>query len=449
MNEIKTRGQWFLPNNVSNKKSGELIFHPQNELTLLLDASLLSVSDNNKVWPGFTDIRESHDVINGNTEIGKISILRAFITYAGSVIKYTGQYLLIGKHYSSIDEIHFSFANVEIDNLRAWLNPRCFIVDPPFTSNSPKIEIKTPGTISLYNSRHISYSLSTVLDIKHNLEISLKPKCRININSILKNGISFLETLEKINVFEQFLTLLTSYPCFAYDLKFKDAKSDISLYFNRQTDNKNNENSAFFFISYIEIKDSIKEIYGNWIEKWKKLESVSSILVDSILHQDRFSYNSFLNIVQGIETFHRRFRKIDGSIKKDMIDEILEVCPEKYKAWLTDRIGSYNQPSLQDRLNNLFSEIEDVNIKELMGDMEEFVRSVLVTRNYYTHFDSDKKSKALKGKELFRAKRILEFILLINVLKEIGVDQDLLSKSFDRLKYSNFYEDFYSKPPVK
>ena len=65
--------------------------------------------------------------------------------------------------------------------------------------------------------------------------------------------------------------------------------------------------------------------------------------------------------MQGIETFHRRRRQNENESKvthKNKVAEIIASCPTEYQNWLKGKLNFSNEPTLNDRLEQLFNELD-------------------------------------------------------------------------------------------
>jgi hypothetical protein len=60
--------------------------------------------------------------------------------------------------------------------------------------------------------------------------------------------------------------------------------------------------------------------------------------------------------------------------------------------------------------------------------IDQFIRDVVNTRNFHTHYDEDLKKKALTGANLDDATRKLRAILQLIFLLELGFDRDGINK---------------------
>ena len=106
--------------------------------------------------------------------------------------------------------------------------------------------------------------------------------------------------------------------------------------------------------------------------------------------------NQFLNLVQAIESYHRRQIKnhvLPKDEHKNRLEIVLDSVPGEYKEWLKDKLQHSNEPTLKERLIELFESIPEI-INELIKDKEAFATQINNARNYFTHHDESLKKKA-------------------------------------------------------
>ena len=135
--------------------------------------------------------------------------------------------------------------------------------------------------------------------------------------------------------------------------------------------------------------------------------------------------------MQGIETFHRRRRHNEKEPKethKIKIAAILEGCPTEHQTWLKEKLNFSNEPTLQERLIELFAEIDEKLKDHLFPKVDEIFKNSKNSRNYYTHYNKSLEKKALKHTPLFYLTERLKIFLLILLLKETGISNDQANK---------------------
>ncbi|MCD4646334.1 hypothetical protein AR454_28640 [Bacillus mycoides] len=196
-----------------------------------------------------------------------------------------------------------------------------------------------------------------------------------------------------------------------------------------------------------ELKENFGMYMNNWFEKSKLLSPIIDLYLNTLNYKQMSIERHFLNLVQALESYHRRTRRnytIDPQSHQKKVQEILESAPEEHKKWLSERLNFSHEPTLQNRLLDLVPDDEDMFIFfKGSTDVEDFIKKVKNTRNYHTHYDSKLERKALKGEELEFSCVILRSMVEYYLLKEIGVSKEIIHEKL--MEKSN---GFYTKQSI-
>jgi len=82
-----------------------------------------------------------------------------------------------------------------------------------------------------------------------------------------------------------------------------------------------------------------------------------------------------------------------------------------------------NEPSLRKRLRDVVKLTKWLVLK-LYGEKDLFVRKVVTTRNFLTHYDTSLQTEAAQGIELYHLTLTLHFLLQACFLRELGFPAD-------------------------
>lgn len=160
--------------------------------------------------------------------------------------------------------------------------------------------------------------------------------------------------------------------------------------------------------------------------KLEKLTPVFDLYLSLFKYRDMPTEMIFLNIVQALETFHSRFfydnkkEKYKKSIEERFSKAVI-YGTVKSKLWskAQERAGHI---ILESRINDLLIGNEWGLFLELWKENSDFVRKVVDTRNYFTHYDASKESKSLKGECLHESIILLSKLLEYHVCLVLGID---------------------------
>lgn len=181
---------------------------------------------------------------------------------------------------------------------------------------------------------------------------------------------------------------------------------------------------------------------GLWFEKYEQMKPIIDLYSPAHSNNDITREMFFLNLTQALETFHSRFicnkkrgylLRVDEIIQRvyGTIDKTSTVYTEAQKKYISEAQKKSRHIILESRLADLI--IDEWNFVFELGDysLQDFVRKVVDTRNYYTHYSEDKKDKAFGFQELLTANSALFNILRYHILKQMGFSQEFVE---DRIR---------------
>jgi hypothetical protein len=149
----------------------------------------------------------------------------------------------------------------------------------------------------------------------------------------------------------------------------------------------------------------------------------------AVLSNRDFSYQTkFLLLAQALEVYHARsslFPPADLQAKiahRNRVKAIMDVAPVEYKDWLKKVLANSNRKTLAQRIEEILNLHRDETMR-LTAKISDFPAKVRRSRNYYTHYSEKlwQSDKIAKGSELMRIGFILQDLLKICLLKEIGI----------------------------
>ena len=181
---------------------------------------------------------------------------------------------------------------------------------------------------------------------------------------------------------------------------------------------------------------NIENGYQRWISIYDTLKPVVGLYF-ALYHKNTLE-TSYLIVLQALEIIHARFFastlteyntrviSILSSIQNDEEKEIIH-------SLLLKEINP-KQLFLKYRLADLFYSKGDLPIFQVGSNLENYIKKIADTRNYYTHYDEKRKENTFTDKELpyafFYLLRLLEYHLLLI----IGMDKSFALRKI-RSKY--------------
>lgn len=384
---------------------------------------------------GCTEIPTKPFIVHGTTTNGKkitlfncqqISRRMAFPGIPS--VEINAVYCFVGSHLT-FDELNFNTAQIKISSLNEWVDVSGFN-DFRNTENSVSISYSNPEPIVFHETESVKFILqfnrtSPLFNPTH--ECIIKQETLV----LIKHKSHF-----NLDTFWDYVSEITSFLTLAYfsepnvlDIKFKQGQNILEVKYAGQDTKpvKEKKNRRHFLFTYKTIQNDFVSIFQKWTELNTTIDPVVNVLLEAFGNRNIINENKFLNIMQGIETFHRRRRHNEKESKeshKVKTTKIVETCPSEYQTWLKEKLNFSNEPTLQDRLKELFAEIDESLKDHLFPKVEDIIKNSKNSRNYYTHYTKSLEKKALKGSSLFYLTERLKVFLLILLLKETGISNE-------------------------
>lgn len=388
---------------------------------------------------GCTKVPDEPFIIHGTTATGKkITLYKCFassrrMAFPGiPSVEISAIYCFTGEHLT-FDTFQFNSVLLKISSLNEWVDIGGF---DDFTNDEETfaIKYKNPDPITFYETDTVKFVLlfyrtSPLFRPTHNCTVTQDTVILIKHNSTFN-----LDTFwEYVSTIKSFLTIAYFSEPQLQEIKFKQAEKTLECKYAGQKEDVSKEKShrRNFLFTYKIIKADFINIFKKWNELNVVVEPVINVLQECFGNRNIISENKFLNVMQGIETFHRRRRQNEKDPKathKNKVAEIITSCPEEYKDWLKGKLHFSNEPTLNDRLEQLFNELDPTLKNHLFLNAEKIILDSKNTRNYFTHYDKSLEKKALKDSALYYLTERLKIFLLIILLKETAIDDEKVNK---------------------
>jgi ApeA N-terminal domain 1 len=388
---------------------------------------------------GCENVPEKPYILYGTTASGKkITLYKCFtstrrMSFPGiPSVEISAIYCFSGEHLS-IESLNFNSAQIRFSSLNEWTNISGF---SKFTNDDNSIELKYDDLdpIIFYNKENVKFILHF---IRASPLFRPKHECVITQSTVIliKHDTKF-----SLDEFWDYITAIKSFFTLAYfsephieAIKFNQDDNIIDCKYVGQDDVNSSKkvHRRDFLFEYKIIATDFEKIFNQWKHLNNIVKPVINVLQESFGNRNILSENKFLNLMQGIETFHRRTRqneKESKQIHKEKMHEIISTCPDSFQDWLKSKLHFSNELSLHERLVQLFEEIDSSLKNHLFKDVEKLIKDSKNTRNYFTHYDKTLEKKALSGKELFLITEKLKIFLLIILLQETGINLESVNK---------------------
>lgn len=447
---FELKGIWWLPENPDLQVPGTLKFENSNNISLDLLGTfreITSLGSGNIFQP---------NIILGISDNGKICTLfknievHSQLNFPGiQKSKFHSSYLFIGKHFNSPEDILFSSLQANFTNLENWLSVSPFSLEIPknikgkwkLTYNwPPEFKAQLPEVGFTIESTHEfntgGDSIKRVL-WQSNAYLKITPEHNKDFNwywSIIYDLCNFLTLLVGETIYIKRLK------AFGDDFEIttgKTGKETIEIFFTQKKYiPKENIHPFEMIISYPRISKEINKILSLWFSKAQLLRSVYDLFFGTFYNPNMYVQFQFLSLIQAVESFHRVTKggkylndaawkpyraKLDNAISPEL--------ERGHRESLKSRIKYGNEYSLRKRIGELLESLNEKTLSRLSPVDNYFTGVIVDTRNYLTHYDDELKDVALKNEDLYWANQRLRILITILLLKEIGIQEELICDS--------------------
>jgi len=176
--------------------------------------------------------------------------------------------------------------------------------------------------------------------------------------------------------------------------------------------------NPFFCLEYDTIADIFNDIVKKWYVMFEEAEPVFELFYQ-ILIKKSFDINKFLNLTQAVEVYSNKYR----------INEVKSLIAE-----FPNSDGS--------KKVRLFHKIYDLffMVKDCFGlddkQIEKISHLISNTRNYFTHYGSNSKKKALVNfRDRLPISDLMTYLLTILIYLELGIPANIIKDNFFNSNY--------------
>ncbi|MCY3860335.1 MAG: hypothetical protein OXG25_15655 [Gammaproteobacteria bacterium] len=409
-------GTWWLPSNKQDKWSGVVSYRPGIGVELEL------VAKREDIWfePSLNNVA-SVEIMQG--EVGqyphRITLLNVSVLFKKFSPSRTSrmfyvplgaEFLLLGNHYEKKEEITFKSVEVIYSSLGSWMASVINRIRRPW-----KVSVtfkKTKAEIVLFNAPQ-SYPApqESYIEIVPDADQGLDWYCEV---------IDSLRNLLALLVGSPIASKKMSTPT---DLGQVWESQFVSISHCIQPIEDTHEHDMVFPLA--RLNRQVSDVFPTWFE-WSEDELVPYSLCLDVINDDcAYSTFEFLALVQALESYHRLYYEEPG------------VSEGKYKK----ENGEVNKdgPTLMDRLKEL-NENFPASLSESIDLTTEFLTRVKDSRNYYSHYNSDGKDKAMIDTELDDAiSRLIPFIAYF-LYRRLNISKDVIIQAFEQANFSGLWQ---------
>lgn len=448
INRYEYSGKFWIPNISKTSTKGKFIFIPGTTVTIELDGIF---AKNKKPI-------EQCDIINGQFANGElVTLIGCFIlhhNFLSENSKYSVEFCIIGENYEKLEDVLFEKVNINYSRLNEWLTQSSihnrYVND---NRGNIKLNYKFPKKKRIKVSNEIcievTYSIEQEDDRLYEDKYILTEIPYISFKPSTRQSFKYFQNYWY--KFQNFLSLACMEPvspvyvrgCIMKNIDGSDLLYPVDILYAlwHIPELKSNLYPRKMLFHCFNIQNDIIKIIKNWYGKLAKVEAEVNLYFNTVFQSNMYLENRFLNLIQAIESFHRKYYKnIDLSQKEHAkrIDSITKSIPKEYKKWVEDKLAYSNEPNLRKRLKEIFIQY-NILIEIIIGSEKKrksFINKIMNLRNYFTHYSQTINMRDLEPENLYWNCEKLKIIFEILILNKIGFSQEQINKLFSN--YSNY-----------
>ncbi|GFD91034.1 hypothetical protein KUL152_32600 [Tenacibaculum sp. KUL152] len=178
-----------------------------------------------------------------------------------------------------------------------------------------------------------------------------------------------------------------------------------------------------------DIRKNAEHVFNKWFSTYSVIRPSLGLYFSAVSGDHKYLDGKFLALAQSLETYHRRTSNdilMDGSEFRSMVASILWNCPKKNRKWLRGRLFHGNEINLGQRIKRIIEPY-----KSYLGNSKQrnkFIRDVVNTRNYLTHYSEDLEKDAVDGPELWNICQKMEAVFQLHLLQQLGFEKSDIQK---------------------
>ncbi len=452
--KFEYKGYWWLPNRPQTKISGTLTFNPDEGAILDLEGSFKDIGDLNRLL--------RPEVILGASLDGKnITLLNCVETKTKLYVpgyltmSFFAVVVLVGAHFQRADIIKFKKLSIHYSYLDEWVNISGFNIQRR-SQTQTQVEYKLPRPIQITggDDYEISINFRAKPYFAMPKKVSIEQKAFINIE--FSEERSFDEYLNLMDHIRNFLSLGVTEPVYPLAIEGitelnKEVIKDKVYYppvkiFAEQPDIPTTLrilHPSNMLFTFNDISDKFGMLLKNWFKKADLLEPVYSLYFGTLYNPRMYPEHRFLSLIQAIESFHQRvhggkYLSDDddyGRIRDVLVNAIPNDVMRDFRESLKNKIKYGNEYSLGKRLKEIFVKYQE-NLK-FIENKDIFIRKIVDTRNYLTHYDKELREQSASGEALYHLTQKLKMVMEICLLSELGFSSSEIKGLFAYFKTIN------------
>ncbi|MBL4654151.1 MAG: hypothetical protein JKY53_15005 [Flavobacteriales bacterium] len=445
-------GFWWFPDNPERKVAG-ILHHTPSGFNLHLMGTLTDLTTFQNQF--------EYEIIHGVSTEGKPITLYKCITgsYTANLPQYAiSNYNVLmifqGVHFSKKEDIKFSQIHSHLTHFDEWVGVSGFNVDvEQMKKGIFGMTYTQPQEIKFELDENFSSSI--FFGVSHHFEHVGEKRQEIHQRIVLSieshKQTSFFEFQDKLSDIRKFLSFACQKSIHPIDVTCiieshddtskQNSKSRIQIYF-QQFDMSNTIkeiHSMNMLFTYRDIHENLSHYFKIWFENKSLLEPTYNIYFGIIDNNHMYLDQEFLQLSHALESYHRRTSdqtEVDQETHRTRINSIITSIPKEYQEWLKNKLSFSNEISLRTRLGILLEQFPFV-LENYDDDKKPFMKFIVDTRNYLTHYSNNAKENLDDIHKLHKICLRMKLLIEACLFHKLGFEQEkikLLIKQSQRIK---------------
>lgn len=459
-NEFELRGKWWIgdgSNLPDDAVSGSLQFEPAGDISLSLDGHLAQENPNDlssrmrsvissepfrtPAILGFSPEGERYALIG----VLRTEAMFSMHGYPRSVFE--GTRLVIGKHVVNPDVSQFKSASMSISGLEESMNLQGF--SPPmqdgdnlsfqWTNKQDQFEISIPPIKATLKGRLLCKATfpGVSLEASGFAVLELTPEVSVNLDWITDQYFRLANLMSLLNGFP---SCATSIEMRCVDDDEKEAHLYLPL--NRaKVPSKISYLDVLIPLCSLKHHSALETVVNNWFELPQDLRDLVELFIGIVSAPHMYTRLEFLVYCQILESFHRSHIGGEHMTRKDfachlrtMAKAIPEELTQKHRERVRQSLSFAYELTAADRITELLATLPANLAKHVTDDQDLFVRKIVATRNYLTHYPPTLREKSLDENSMAMTNYALRNIIRYLFLSVLAVPAEFLCNSLERTK---------------
>ena len=441
------QGLFWLSEHPDDQVPGTLSYDPDNGAELKLLGIFGDVSDGFKrVFGGAPEDEKA--IILGITTKGKpISLLSAIntkrqINMPGIAHEtWSSNLLVIGAHVISADDAIFSKSYLRFEEIEAWLEHSPFTDTFDTETKSLNLVAAKPREVAF--ASHTDFNVSSVGSLYSNND----PATRFVIDVTTQMAITPREPqslnwhLKRAVRIQELASLCTGHflPLTSFELRGPDVElgegitrpSEAHFYARMIHGERRGETRPKHRTPIVTGPELIRfnrQALQLWFDQYEAFSPALGLFFTITSERKMFTNVRLLLAIQALEVFHRRTSGETVMAEEKFAEftkAMVAAIPPDTEANMREKLEALyrfaNEPSLKQRLRSIVASLTDAFGEAPGGFDGKFLRKLVDTRNYFTHFSAELSARTLNGKGMYWATRRVVLLLTLLFLQRLGI----------------------------